>query len=37
MQKRAIANEKQFTKPIEDNGVDPRLKSRVASLAPYLA
>jgi len=37
MQKRAITNEKQIAKPIEDNTADPRLKTKVASLAPYLA
>jgi len=37
MQKRAITNEKQITKPMEDNCADTRLKTRVASLAPYLA
>ena len=37
MQRRTITTDKQINKTIEETIVDPKLKSRVASLTPYLA
>jgi len=37
MQRRTITTEKPINKTAEETSADPKLKTRVASLTPYLA